>query len=60
MAIYREKNVNPASQANVDEDDDTEWVEMFNPETGEWNGPRYGEPTKFGDWQNKGRTSDFK
>lgn len=41
------------------EDEETEWVEMFNKETGEWNGPRNGEPTKFGDWQQKGRTTDF-
>mmetsp|Transcript_9553 Transcript_9553/g.10889 ORF Transcript_9553/g.10889 Transcript_9553/m.10889 type:complete len:120 (+) Transcript_9553:148-507(+) len=39
--------------------DEEEWVEMFNKETGEWNGPRHGEPTKFGDWQSKGRTTDF-
>ena len=45
---------------NEDElEDEDEWVDMFNPETGEWNGPRLGEPTKFGDWQQKGRTTDF-
>ena len=42
-----------------DGDDDDDFVDMFNPETGEWNGPRYGEPTRFGDWQSKGRATDF-
>jgi len=32
----------------VEEDDD--FVDMFNETTGEWNGPRYGEPTRYGDW----------
>eukprot|EP00038_Savillea_parva_P006158 m.162059 g.162059 ORF g.162059 m.162059 type:complete len:114 (-) comp12138_c0_seq1:210-551(-) len=30
-----------------------------NPETGEVNGPRGPEPTRYGDWENKGRCSDF-
>ena len=56
--------LNKKSTANTSlpadfEDEEEEWVEMFNPETGEWNGPRYGEPTKYGDWQSKGRATDF-
>ncbi len=39
--------------------EDNEFVEMFNPESGEWNGPRHGEPTRYGDWAHKGRTTDF-
>lgn len=35
-------------------------MEMFDPVTKEWNGPRFGEPTRFGDWQSKGRATDFK
>ena len=31
----------------------------FNPETGEVNGPRGPEPTRFGDWERGGRVSDF-
>lgn len=27
--------------------------------TGEWNGPRGPEPTRFGDWERAGRCSDF-
>ncbi|KAJ2613726.1 hypothetical protein H4S08_002047 [Coemansia sp. RSA 1365] len=31
----------------------------INPKTGEVNGPRGPEPTRFGDWERKGRVSDF-
>jgi len=41
------------------EDDEDDYVDMFNEETGEWNGPRGKEPTTYGDWQQKGRVSDF-
>lgn len=30
-----------------------------NPTTGEVNGPRGPEPTRYGDWERKGRVSDF-
>lgn len=30
-----------------------------NPETGEVDGPKGPEPTRYGDWENKGRCSDF-
>ncbi|KAG5346274.1 SDHF4 factor, partial [Acromyrmex charruanus] len=30
-----------------------------NPETGEVGGPRGPEPTRYGDWERKGRVSDF-
>ncbi|XP_027200799.2 uncharacterized protein LOC113794852 [Dermatophagoides pteronyssinus] len=30
-----------------------------NPETGEMNGPTGPEPTRYGDWERKGRCSDF-
>lgn len=30
-----------------------------NPETGEVNGPSGPEPTRFGDWERKGRVTDF-
>lgn len=46
------------------EDDDMEdMVEMVDPKTGEWGGPTKGgsrpEPTRFGDWERKGRCTDF-
>jgi hypothetical protein len=31
----------------------------INPRTGEVAGPRGPEPTRFGDWERKGRTTDF-
>lgn len=31
----------------------------INPTTGEIDGPRGPEPTRYGDWENKGRCSDF-
>jgi hypothetical protein len=30
-----------------------------NPSTGEQNGPKGPEPTRYGDWERKGRVSDF-
>ena len=49
------------TQAVLDEaeEDDDDFVDMFNPDTGEWNGPRQGEPTRHGDWAHKGRCTDF-
>ncbi|KAJ2028229.1 hypothetical protein IWW57_002255 [Coemansia sp. S610] len=43
--------------------DDSDVLKPFpnntNPTTGEVNGPRGPEPTRFGDWERKGRVSDF-
>ena len=36
-----------------------EWPGGVNPETGERDGPRGPEPTRYGDWERKGRVSDF-
>lgn len=36
-----------------------EWPEGRNPVTGEQNGPKGPEPTRYGDWERKGRVSDF-
>jgi len=48
--------------ADVD-DDAADMVPMIDPATGEWNGPTRGginpEPTRFGDWERKGRCTDF-
>jgi hypothetical protein len=35
------------------------WPENKNPHTGEVGGPRGPEPTRYGDWERKGRVSDF-
>ena len=46
--------------ADVEEE---EMVTMVDPATGEWGGPTKGgampEPTRFGDWERKGRCTDF-
>jgi len=35
------------------------WPNNTNPHTGEIGGPRGPEPTRYGDWERKGRVSDF-
>jgi len=35
------------------------WPEGVNPNTGEIGGPKGPEPTRYGDWERKGRVSDF-
>lgn len=35
------------------------WPEEVNPHTGEKGGPKGPEPTRYGDWERKGRVTDF-
>lgn len=35
------------------------WPDNTNPHTGEVGGPRGPEPTRYGDWERKGRVTDF-
>lgn len=35
------------------------WPNSTNPHTGEIGGPSGPEPTRYGDWERKGRVSDF-
>lgn len=42
-----------------DEDDDDDMGPRVNEETGEVNGPRGLEPTRYGDWERNGRCFDF-
>jgi len=35
------------------------WPNDINPHTGEKGGPRGPEPTRYGDWERKGRVTDF-
>lgn len=47
---------------DVDDVEAPELVDMWNneaPSGPEWNGPRGYEPTRHGDWSQKGRVSDF-
>ncbi|KAG8236284.1 hypothetical protein J437_LFUL016064 [Ladona fulva] len=37
----------------------TPWPDNTNPHTGEIGGPRGPEPTRYGDWERKGRVTDF-
>ncbi|XP_026271868.1 succinate dehydrogenase assembly factor 4, mitochondrial [Frankliniella occidentalis] len=37
----------------------TPWPDNTNPNTGEVGGPKGPEPTRYGDWERKGRVSDF-
>lgn len=57
------EGVRTSGCGDLDDDDeydsDDDYVDMLNEETGEWGGPRGPEPTRYGDWMQKGRTSDF-
>lgn len=57
--IYRktenETNFDSKDEQNGGEDSD----EVVNKQTGEIGGPRGPEPTRYGDWEQKGRCSDF-
>ena len=53
-------------QQPLDEVDAEDFVSVVNEDTLEWNGPgrdrksgKYNEPTRFGDWEQKGRCTDF-
>ena len=35
------------------------WPNQTNPNTGEIGGPKGPEPTRYGDWERKGRVTDF-
>ncbi|KAJ2953698.1 hypothetical protein O0L34_g1315 [Tuta absoluta] len=49
----------PLTPPTVKEDPLQPWPDNKNPHTGEQNGPRGPEPTRYGDWERKGRVSDF-
>lgn len=42
-----------------EEDEEGGGGEFFNKDTGEIGGPRGPEPTRYGDWEQRGRCSDF-
>lgn len=52
-----------ASACGEVDDEDDDIVQMIDPATGEWGGPTRGgtmpEPTRYGDWERKGRCTDF-
>lgn len=47
------------SQQTIISKEQKEFEGEKNPETGEIGGPKGKEPTRFGDWEKNGRTSDF-
>ena len=57
------KDALPKDKCGPLEDDDEDMVVMTDPKTGEWGGPTKGgklpEPTRYSDWERKGRCSDF-
>ena len=57
-AAKEECGTAPAADDELDDD-----VPMVDPRTKEWGGPTKGgsapEPTRFGDWERKGRCTDF-
>lgn len=71
--IPSHKDIMDKENTNNDDDDDedkiivglkneselTLYVNPHNAETGEYNGPTGKEPTRFGDWERKGRCFDF-
>lgn len=48
-----------AHQDNINDEGEDTLVDIVNPETGERGGPKGPEPTRYGDWERKGRVSDF-
>ena len=42
-----------------EEDEEEDLGPYVNPETGEVGGPKGPEPSRYGDWERKGRVSDF-
>ncbi|XP_010463982.1 PREDICTED: succinate dehydrogenase assembly factor 4, mitochondrial-like [Camelina sativa] len=53
-------NVKPDQNLQEKEEEEEEGGEEFmNKDTGEIGGPRGPEPTRYGDWEQRGRCSDF-
>nr|POF18895.1 succinate dehydrogenase assembly factor 4, mitochondrial [Quercus suber] len=54
---------NKEEEEEEEDDDDAQYVDengnFVNKATGEVGGPRGPEPTRYGDWEQKGRCSDF-
>ena len=56
MAAHTEEK---EEEEEAQKPDENEYGEFVNPKTGEVNGPRGPEPTRYGDWERKGRCTDF-
>lgn len=53
--LEEQPNVHPAQE----KDPLPEFPNGVNPQTGEIGGPKGPEPTRYGDWERKGRVTDF-
>ena len=66
VKIEIKKNKQPEKDVRREDEDEEELEEMFieGPAGLEWGGPTRGgrkpEPTRYGDWERKGRVSDFR
>jgi len=49
----------PLAHPNMEKEPLPAWPDNINPHTGERGGPRGPEPTRYGDWERKGRVTDF-
>uniref|UniRef100_A0A0K0E801 Succinate dehydrogenase assembly factor 4, mitochondrial n=1 Tax=Strongyloides stercoralis TaxID=6248 RepID=A0A0K0E801_STRER len=58
--IKKKKAINEQIAGKLDDTNDSKpKSKYYNKETGEIGGPQGPEPTRFGDWERKGRVSDF-
>ena len=55
----KEKGVEQEIHPDAEREPLPEWPDGLNPHTGERGGPKGPEPTRYGDWERKGRVSDF-
>ena len=53
------ETASPQERADSEEQAYAPFPDNKNPETGEIGGPRGPEPTRYGDWERKGRVIDF-
>jgi hypothetical protein len=59
MLRKKTRELENPSTTSTETDSESGVNEGLNPKTGEVNGPRGKEPTRYGDWAFKGRTTDF-
>ncbi|CAJ1951805.1 unnamed protein product [Sphenostylis stenocarpa] len=59
QAQSRQESLHDESKQSHDPNEDDEDGDSINEETGEIGGPKGPEPTRYGDWERKGRCSDF-
>ena len=58
-SIKEEEDSGSERHRDAEKEPLSEWPGGVNPHSGEKGGPRGPEPTRYGDWERKGRVSDF-